>query len=150
MAQGASGAHDARRHARIIARAQHRWQGDHPHSHNCGTDNARGGGKKCPDENHRNAQAPAQLAKQTAHGVQQFFGNAAFLQNRPHKDKQGNGDQHVVGQQAKDALPHCPQQRDVHFSSGKTDIGKNNSNAGDGKGHRKAQQNGRHQDGKHD
>ena len=49
--------------------------------------------------------AAPQISKETAHRVQQVLSHTAFFEDRTHQDKDRNGDQHLVGDQAKDPLP---------------------------------------------
>jgi hypothetical protein len=72
----------------IVARAQHGGQRDHAHGDHGGADDAGGGGQQRADQHHRDAQAPAQLAEQPAHGVEQFLGDAALFQHRAHQHEE--------------------------------------------------------------
>jgi hypothetical protein len=50
----------------------------------------------------------AQLPEQPAHRVEQFLGDAAFLQHRAHQHEQRNGDQHLIGHQAERYAARSP------------------------------------------
>ena len=80
----------------VVARAQHRGQGDQPHRGDRGSCDTGGGCHQAADQHHRQGQAAAELAQQLAHVFQQPFGDARDLQHRPHEHEGGNRQQREV------------------------------------------------------
>ncbi len=105
--------------------AQHRRQGHQPHGDDGGADDAGRRGKKRADEEDREAEPAAHGAEQAGAGVDQFLRDARALQHHAHQHEERDGDQHVVGHDAVDALGKCLQEgighRPGHQADGEED-----------------------------
>ena len=61
--------------------------------------------------------APEPAAELT-HGLEKRLRDAALLKDDPHQHERRNRDQHVIGQQAEDALSEAAEERKVHGAGG--------------------------------
>jgi hypothetical protein len=68
----------------------------------------------------------------------------ALLQHDAHEDEQRDGDQHVVGHDAEDALAQRAEERQVHDAEQPAEEGEQDRHAGKREHHRKAEQDAAH------
>ncbi len=141
--------HEARGQPRVVARAQHRRQRDHPHRDHRRSDDPRRRREQRADQDDGDAQAAAQAAEEPAHRLEQILRDAAALEHDAHQHEEGDGDQHAVGQHAEHPLAERAEQAKVHRPRRPAEIGERDGDAGDGERDRKAEQDRPHQPGEH-
>ena len=120
----------------VVAVPQHGRQHDQAHRHRRSADDAFGGGEQHADEDHRNAKAARQRAEQPAHGFQQILGDARALQHHAHEDEERDGEQHVVGHDAENALRQRAKEREIMTARGRAGGGEEQRHAGKRQRHR--------------
>jgi hypothetical protein len=138
LAQGAGSRDGARGERARIAVAQHRRQRHQPHGDDRGADDARRRGKQRPDDEDRKAEPAAHCAEQAGAGVDQLLRDARALQHHAHQHEERDGDQHVVGHDAVDALGERLQEGIVHGTRRHADGEEDESTASESEGHGKA------------
>ena len=109
----------------VVAVADHHRQGNQRHGNHLASHRARNGAQNKADDDDRIAQAAAHGPKQLAHGVQHVFGQATFFKYGPHKGEEGNGQQQVIAQNAKDIegqVGHEAGRKPAHFNSKETAV----------------------------
>src|SRR5690606_19849032 len=104
LRQRPRGGNNTRCQPTVVAIAQHNGQGDEPHRNNRSRNYARGGGQHGTYQHNGDGQAAPYRAEQLTDGFEQVFGHAGSLKNQAHQGKEGNGQQGVIGQNAKYAL----------------------------------------------
>ena len=93
-----------------------------------------GGCHQAAHQNHRQRQAPAQLAQQLAHGLQQPLGDAGDLQHRPHEHEGGNRQQREVAHDSEDPRLQRAEKARIDHAAGDAQQAKDHGHTAEAKG----------------
>ena len=104
LRQRRGGRHRAGGKPRIVAVPQHGRQHDQADGDGGRADHAGAGREQRADDDDGKAEAAAQAAEQPAHALEQLLGDLRLLQHHAHEDEHRDGEQHIVGHNAENAL----------------------------------------------
>ena len=109
---------------RIVAVPQHGRQRDQADGDDGRADHAGGGGEQHADDDDGKGEPAAQAAEQPAHALEQLLGDARLLEHHAHEDEHRDGQKHLVGHDAENALRQRAEDAETHHAEHVAEHGK--------------------------